>query len=1358
MTEGFPSTPNDSPESESAAPTHAGGEAHEDPTVESPPSAAQEPAGTDTRGLSDALPGTQLHELFPSLAQNDGLTHAREDSDPVADEIRELMHGPAADMEPDDDSPEEEQRNVRRKLKDQLDDAETQEQLERGEAEEIIHDVDTGNEADDGKRETPDKRSQQPVGRMETPLQSHLSADSVAALEAVKKQIHADQRKEHVESSRTPHQAHRTRRVPVEDVINRKQTQTPPKQVELEHALLTRLKTYKDWDNYRFTGELTSDGYLIERGTAEDNPAPSRVRPRDIVHVKDFRAVAKELHLDEYRAPETQEVPDGHVQTREKDESDTGSGTSARPEALEDQVQAREMEVFELENTPAPQADVRQANEQNDSVEAVPSVVETQQTGVDDAQDAVPARSQEDTQRVREQLEEQQDHVPPRPDAGAGKPGAHDITKEQTPVVPPTAGEKKSVVEGDQSQFQAAREQYRALRSEMLEARSAWEDAVQQYQDVRQHKGFLGKIFDTQALDTDVNEKHDHYLALLERMRAAREIRMQAFIKTRSTNESYTSSKTVTSEGAEFFEGKDKTGYYAAFHEALLDRRIDQDVLLLEHMKASDKQPESSNRYWGAVKQFGRMYSQLSMKQKIAFGAAAGFGIGALGAAGTGSALVMFGLGGVAAARRASGVIFSGTVGGSIAGAIKGFADRQAGKFVERRTKDTKEVFQKTALKETLAQRLKIQKTGKAIRTAGTVGAVGTAIGTSVAVGAGIGHALHEALPGALADAGHAADTAHTADAARGAAAPEVVQSATPHNVLEHLRTSSGDYVVKPGDTIWSIIRHQLASDGHFKTLTEHQQVELVDSIKDKVVQMSGEQLHELGVTSGNPALIHSGETIKLSAIFEQSIEGHGSAPADLTELTDRLIAQEHAHVLTAVHDTVPAETPAIDTAPGEPVPSGQYHQDLSPHGESVPPPFDSVSSHTQPPFSSISSMEPQASIDHLPADEGVRAGDFPRAWSDFERVHAMSVDLHANSSRPVLENLFTKERIFDRQLMGQYNNIRSHWDVISRVDVHDALDGNKQLVLDVGRGAPIVMGSDSEGLVRSMLGQIERFGGSKTPAVRSLVEQAQREHWTVGRLMNEVGKQLQSPTAPEHPQPVATLAALDARGPAAEATVHATNTDTVETKYVSSNSEAVESPTGMEVTEDRVGVQVAHHSSAGDSRVPTTEPYLPRPTQTEPIFRAEVGGAAENNDVVAGGRVGIKIGGGQPIQYVDVHTHDPISPQAEALVQKLVHEHPSWATTRADELLKNNDPEFIKLWRHYVGNEEGKWGAVSVEGKGGAPLYRAPLDPNDVKALKGMSGSDALKQLEDQLEEYKEINRPHVPFQIYKRFYPFRR
>jgi hypothetical protein len=107
---------------------------------------------------------------------------------------------------------------------------------------------------------------------------------------------------------------------------------------------------------------------------------------------------------------------------------------------------------------------------------------------------------------------------------------------------------------------------------------------------------------------------------------------------------------------------------------------------------------------------------------------------------------------------------------------------------------------------------------------------------------------------------------------------------------------------------------------------------------------------------------------------------------------------------------------------------------------------------------------------------------------------------------------------------------------------------------------------------------------------------------------------------------------------------------------------------------------------------------------------------------------------------------------------------HPEWSDATAEELIEQ-DPTFEKVWRSYVGGEDdngetlnNRWGRITQEGKGRTPGYRAAVDPRDIEQLKQMKGSDALKQLQDQLEEYKEKNMRRVPRRdIHIRVKPFK-
>jgi len=88
--------------------------------------------------------------------------------------------------------------------------------------------------------------------------------------------------------------------------------------------------------------------------------------------------------------------------------------------------------------------------------------------------------------------------------------------------------------------------------------------------------------------------------------------------------------------------------------------------------------------------------------------------------------------------------------------------------------------------------------------------------------------------------------------------------------------------------TVWDGIEKTLQNQGSFEGLNESQQNVLTDSIKDKLAVMSPEELHQIGISSGNIGLVQPGETIDLSHVL-----GETAPINNLTEQVDTLPLSE---------------------------------------------------------------------------------------------------------------------------------------------------------------------------------------------------------------------------------------------------------------------------------------------------------------------------------------------------------------------------------------------------------------------------------------------------------------------------------
>ena len=97
--------------------------------------------------------------------------------------------------------------------------------------------------------------------------------------------------------------------------------------------------------------------------------------------------------------------------------------------------------------------------------------------------------------------------------------------------------------------------------------------------------------------------------------------------------------------------------------------------------------------------------------------------------------------------------------------------------------------------------------------------------------------------------------------------------------------------------TLWGGIEKTLQNQGYFNGLDEGRQTFLTDSIKDKFATMSPDELREIGISSGDIGLVHTGETIDLSSVLENtaSIDKLAEQAGTLPDsVSDNIWAQEH--------------------------------------------------------------------------------------------------------------------------------------------------------------------------------------------------------------------------------------------------------------------------------------------------------------------------------------------------------------------------------------------------------------------------------------------------------------------------------
>ena len=78
------------------------------------------------------------------------------------------------------------------------------------------------------------------------------------------------------------------------------------------------------------------------------------------------------------------------------------------------------------------------------------------------------------------------------------------------------------------------------------------------------------------------------------------------------------------------------------------------------------------------------------------------------------------------------------------------------------------------------------------------------------------------------------------------------------------------EYIVQPGDNIWNIIESKLEAHDLFKDLEVGQKTHMIDELKDRVSNMSPEELRTFGIQSGDPNIIMAKEELDFSQIIQE--------------------------------------------------------------------------------------------------------------------------------------------------------------------------------------------------------------------------------------------------------------------------------------------------------------------------------------------------------------------------------------------------------------------------------------------------------------------------------------------------------
>jgi hypothetical protein len=1074
--------------------------------------------------------------------------------------------------------------------------------------------------------------------------------------------------------------------------------------IEIERAALERLRALPNWDKYRFTGELTEDGYLVEKSDEQGVVKKPEVRPSKVVYIPEEKTETVENSntigqdiVEHSSTPtqtetfETPPVPEGVAV--EPGVGDTEGETSASPQ--EDSKSEEVQLVIPVEAPVEPPENIEPA-----TVSVLEEKTQAAQVFEEKNEEVLgtPQSRWDGFIQVYEGKFDQQGNKLPGQGSSEEFNMVSALKKSETPdKAPEKDKEEKTNTEPAEAHsateaHKIVRDEYRVHRKALLEAEKEWMDAVTEYERRRHESGMLGKhIFDFTHSKEQVDKALEKYNGLLDKTRAMREERTQAFLDKLQV-------KGGTGE-PERMKGEKRI---VALHEALLYSHVDQKAAFVERMRVGEGlKKESTNRFLNFAKQKGRAYAALPMHKKILYGTALSAGVGlVLGASG-----VVAGMGAAGGAALYGGRrLVGGTLGmGAAIGTKLGF-----NKFAEKRAaeeqKELRDGFSERNLSDALQEGVSIRKKERHTKNVGNVAAVTAA----VAVGVGSSQAATEiyhsdavqnsAVGKALTDF-----DAKAVDAGKafkgwyegmkgkiGGALDSAEQNMPSTQEVPSVHT------VEPGDNVWDILQEKLKAKGVFEGMNERQRTHIIDALKDEVEALSPEKLKAMGIESGDPDLIHPGETIDLSAVLDkESIsEAVAGAPGVSAEVAER-----------AVESPVPVPESDVESQSVQPevVPESQK-------------PFTSQSHldvEAQKPFTSESHLfskgvevgvaqqtvdtidTPETLADVMPTDDGPRMKDFAGA-KNIEQIGKDFPDYHGEKSlssfNGVWEELKGQGKI-DRHLLGRYPHLKSGWGPLSHVPVRDLYDNVQGVKYNID-GTAIELTPQAEGELRSFVELTRELPGG------DMLEYCVENNKSVGDYLNAVAMREGLTT----PEPTATLAATD---PA---------------QHV------------QDIPPEQSVQETTHQPSRGATRQQPERVKVDRPRYTKPLIG--VGGAYQVGDPESGFSVkvggGARLGGGVPIDYARIHLNDPIDPEvigeykAKYESGRFLEKNPQaateWETKTAGELLES-DPAYKKAWqaerRHIID-----------EAYRGRPV---DLEPRDELKLQNMSGEDALKQLMDE-------------------------
>jgi len=148
----------------------------------------------------------------------------------------------------------------------------------------------------------------------------------------------------------------------------------------------------------------------------------------------------------------------------------------------------------------------------------------------------------------------------------------------------------------------------------------------------------------------------------------------------------------------------------------------------------------------------------------------------------------------------------------------------------------------------------------------------------------------------------------------------------------------SYSYEVKSGDNMWNILDSELRTRGYSRDLDTVERIYLTDVLKDKLADMSREELRDIGISSGNIGILAIGDDIDLSRVFNNP-DFMGNAWRDANSLTDATTESIQRNIDAASSETTPPldpETPSETNGGGGPPEEPQSSVEPTAYAEEI--------------------------------------------------------------------------------------------------------------------------------------------------------------------------------------------------------------------------------------------------------------------------------------------------------------------------------------------------------------------------------------------------------------------------------------